>query len=180
MESSLWSGNFPALSAFAKQATSSSSSLGGSSSNTNNNSGSNNNNSKRRDPPRTAVAYVDSPAAPIHMVAQPDPNQVVYTPAPSAPQTPQIITTARLVYPATQVRQRQHQGQKRPHHQRRFTQLVEPLSAIFPKVASLLTLPEVHPPPNPLPRWYRMDQFCNFHRVVRHSTNSCVTLRGAV
>ena len=164
VESSLRSGNFLALSTFAKQATASGSSHSGSSSSTTNNNSSNNNNPRRRDPPWTAVAYVDSSAAPVHMVAQPGPNQVVYTPTPSAPPIPQITTTARPVYLIAPVRQGQHQGQRRPyHHQRRFTQLVELLSAIFPKVTSLLMLPEVCPPPNPFPRWYKTDQFCNFH-----------------
>ena len=113
MESTLRSGNFPVLSVFAKQATSPSN--GGSSSNTNNNGGGNNNNPRRRDPPRLAVAYVDSPAAPVHMVALPGTNQVVYAPTPSAPHTPQITTTTRPVYSAPPVRQGQHQGQRWPH-----------------------------------------------------------------
>ena len=57
---------------------------------------------------------------------------------------------------------------------------MEPLSAVLPKVASLLMLHGVRPSPNPVPRWYRTDQFCDFHRVVGHSTNSCITLRGTV
>ena len=93
MESSLRSGNFLALVVFAKQAASPSSGHGDSSNN-NNTGGGNNNNPRRRDPPRTTVVYVDSPAAPVHMVAPPAPNQVVYTPTPSAPHTPHITTTA--------------------------------------------------------------------------------------
>ena len=180
VESSLRSDNFPALSTFAKQATSPNNN-NNSSSNSNNNNSNNNSLPRRRDPPGTAIAYIASPAAPVHVVAQPGPNQVVYAPTPRAPPTPQITTTARPVYPTALVRQGQRQGQKRPYtNQRHITPPVEPLSVIFPKVTSLLRLPKIRPPSNPLLVWYHANLFCNYHRVVGHSTDSCFTLRGII
>ena len=71
--------------------------------------------------------------------------------------------------------------QRRPQRaQRNYTPLVEPLSVVFPKVASLLRLLEVHPPPSPLSHWYNTNLYCNFHRVVGHSTDSCYILRNAI
>ena len=88
----------------------------------------------------------------VNVVAQLGPNQIVYTPTPRTPPTPQITTTAQPIYPVTLVQQGQRQGQRRPRRtERDFTPLVEPLSAIFPMVASLLKLPKVSPPPNPFP-----------------------------
>ena len=145
VEGSLCSGSFPALSAFAKQATSPNHSSGSSS-----NNNSSNNNPRRRDPSKPAVAYVRSPATLINMVAQLGPSQVAYAPTPRT-HTLQITPTAQLVYPAPPIRQGRP-GQRRPQHSvRNFTLLVEPLSSVFPKGASLLRLPEVRPPPSPLP-----------------------------
>ena len=57
---------------------------------------------------------------------------------------------------------------------------MEPLNAVLPKVMSYLRFPEVRPPPNPLPPWYKANLFCDFHRAVGHSTNSCLTLQDAI
>ena len=59
VESSLRSGNFPALSAFTKQATVSSSST------SNNSSGSTSSCPKKKDSPKAAVAYVDPSPTPF-------------------------------------------------------------------------------------------------------------------
>ena len=58
--------------------------------------------------------------------------------------------------------------------------LAEPLSVIFPQVESLLRLLAVRLSPNPPPWWHNMDQFCSFHRAMRHSTDECVPLQDAV
>ena len=57
---------------------------------------------------------------------------------------------------------------------------MEPLSAVLPNVASLLRLPEIHPPPSPLPEWYHVNLFCDFHRDARYLTDNCFTLRDTV
>ena len=83
VESSLRSGIFPALSAFAKQATVSSSS-------TSNNSNGSTSRRHKKDSPKAAVVYVDPlpVPTPILLSVRPSPNQVVYAPAPKAPPTP--------------------------------------------------------------------------------------------
>ena len=58
VESSLWSGNFPTLSAFAKQTTASSNSSNSSNPSTNS-SGSSSSCPRKKDLPKTTVAYVD-------------------------------------------------------------------------------------------------------------------------
>ena len=54
------------------------------------------------------------------------------------------------------------------------------MSAIFPHVVSLLRLSENCPLPNPLPRWYDMSTYCNYHRATGHSTDNCHTLRDVI
>ena len=83
VESSLRSGNFPAFSVFAKQATVSSTST--SSSTSNNSSSSTNSCPKKKDSPKTGVAYADPPLVPVLLSVRPPPNQVVYAPTPRAP-----------------------------------------------------------------------------------------------
>ena len=102
VESSLRSGNFSALSAFAKQAATSSSTSSNTSSNS---SGTTSSRPKKKDSSKPTVAYVDPSLVPVQLAVRPPPNQVVYAPAPRAPPTPQITTTTQLVYPAAPVRQ---------------------------------------------------------------------------
>ena len=111
VESSLQSGNFPALYAFAKQATVSNNSSSSSTTTTSNNSsGSSSSRPRKMDSPKTAVTYIDSSPTLVLLSVRPLPNQVVYAPAPRAPPTPQITTTAQSVYPTISVREGQHQG----------------------------------------------------------------------
>ena len=63
---------------------------------------------------------------------------------------------------------------------RDFTPLSEPLSVIFPRVALLLRILEIHPPPDPLPRWYDASPYCYYHQAVGHSTDGCRTSQGIV
>ena len=65
-------------------------------------------------------------------------------------------------------------------NERNFTPLVEPLSAILPRVASLLKFPEVRPPLNPISGWYKVNLYYNYQRVVGHSMDNYFTLRGAI
>ena len=126
-----------------------------------------------------SIAYVQSHAMPINMVAKLGPSQVIYAPTPRT-HTLQITPAAQPVYPAPPIWQGRP-GQGRPQRpQRNYTPLVEPLSAVFSKVMSLLRLPKVRPPPSPLPHWYHTNLYCSFHRATGHSTDSYYTLRNAI
>ena len=57
---------------------------------------------------------------------------------------------------------------------------MESLSVVLPKVAPYLKFPVVRPPPNPLPHWNKANLFCDYHRAIGHSTDSCYTLRDVV
>ena len=175
IENSIRSGRYPTISASARQ------DIAPNNCN-NNHSGSNNNGNKhprRREHSKPIVAFIDSSATQFNLEDQPVPNQVVYAPAPT--HTPQITHTAQPVYLATSARQEQRPPQRRPlGNAHQFTMLVEPLSSVLPKVASLLKFPEVRLLPNPLPSWYKVGLYCNYHRAEGHSTDNCFTLRGAI
>ena len=66
------------------------------------------------------------------------------------------------------------------HIENDFTPLGEPLSIVFPQVVSLLRLLETRPPLNPIPRWYDMSTYCNYHRATGHLTDDCHTLRDVI
>ena len=137
VEGSLRSGSFPTLSAFAKSNNGSSS----------NNSG--NNNPRRGDPSKPSIAYVQSHATPINMVAQLGLSKVIYAPT-RRTHTTQDTTTIRPVHHVAPTRQGRQLGERRPYRKEsEFTPLPEPLNAVFPKVASLLEFLEIRPPPDP-------------------------------
>ena len=160
MEKSLWSGDFPTLTEYVKQATASSSS---------NNKG--NNNSDARYHKKPTVACIDPPAE--LSLAENQPGSPQFASAPSFPHTA-TVEPVHHVTPAWQERQPRERRRRRKESE--FTPLLEPLNAVFLKVASLLELPEIRPPPDPLPQWYKASMFCKFHRASGHSTNKCYTL----
>ena len=49
-----------------------------------------------------------------------------------------------------------------------------------PQGCDISEFPEVRLLPNPLPHWHKAHLFCDFHRAIGHSTNSCLTLRDAI
>ena len=65
---------------------------------------------------------------------------------------------------------------KKPHQ---FTELNMPLSHAFRRMETLGLLAPLDPipVPNPLPRWFRENEYCDFHQSKGHYTNHCVRLK---
>ena len=150
VESSLRSGNFPTLSALARQANNSSSS--------NHRGSSSNNDFATGYFEQHAVACVESPAKPANAASQPYSTPLDYT------HSLAHTATVEPVHHVTPTRQRLQPRQRRPRRAEcDYTPLAEPLSVIFPQVESLLRLPTVRLSPNPPPWWHNTNQFCSFH-----------------
>ncbi|XP_077249223.1 uncharacterized protein LOC143888679 [Tasmannia lanceolata] len=66
--------------------------------------------------------------------------------------------------------------QKPPRH---FDPLPYSLSVALKKLLKdrKIKLPDIKPPPNPLPRSWREDQFCDYHRNTGHITDRCLALK---
>ena len=105
----------------------------------------------------------------------------VATPSPALPFLAPVMPPSFPVPLAPPTPSKPWQKAKRARRQPPdFTPFGQSLSSLFPGVAHLLTPPEVRPPPNPLPAWFRPHLFCMFHRCVGHSTDNCFALRNAV
>ena len=99
---------------------------------------------------------------------------------PFAPASPAPVPFMPPSRPTHLTPQEQQQGRKYVRRQpSEFTPLGQSLSSLLPRVAHLLTLPEVCPPLDPLPWGYRTNLFCKFHRASGHSTNICSALQNA-
>ncbi|XP_077230132.1 uncharacterized protein LOC143863333 [Tasmannia lanceolata] len=79
---------------------------------------------------------------------------------------PRVITEVR----------RPPMEQKPPRH---FDPLPYSLSVALKKLLKdrKIKLPDIKPPPNPLPRSWREDQFCDYHRNTGHITDRCLALK---
>ncbi|XP_077221691.1 uncharacterized protein LOC143855455 [Tasmannia lanceolata] len=62
---------------------------------------------------------------------------------------------------------------------RHFDPLPYSLSVALKKLLKdkKIKLPDIKPPPNPLPRTWREDQFCDYHRNTGHITDRCLALK---
>ncbi|XP_077251896.1 uncharacterized protein LOC143891141 [Tasmannia lanceolata] len=62
---------------------------------------------------------------------------------------------------------------------RHFDPLPYSLSVALKKLLKdkKIKLPDIKPPPNPLPRSWREDQFCDYHRNTGHITDRCLALK---
>ncbi|MBY3556066.1 hypothetical protein HGI15_22285, partial [Modestobacter lapidis] len=60
-----------------------------------------------------------------------------------------------------------------------FTNLYMPLERVFEKLKArnLLFPLEPRPLPNPLPRYFKEHEYCQFHQTKGHHTNQCMRLR---
>ncbi|XP_077232267.1 uncharacterized protein LOC143867983 [Tasmannia lanceolata] len=63
--------------------------------------------------------------------------------------------------------------------QRHFDPLPYPLPMILKKLIrdNKIRLPDVRPVPNPLPTYWRLDQYCEYHRNSSHLTERCLALK---
>ena len=103
---------------------------------------------------------------------------IVATPSPALPFPAPVVPPScpvPLVLPAS--REPRQKVKRAPRSAPDFAPLGHSLSFLFPRVAHLLTLPEVRPPPDPRPQWFRLHLFCRFHRSIGHSTDRCFTLQ---
>ncbi|XP_077252041.1 uncharacterized protein LOC143891332 [Tasmannia lanceolata] len=80
--------------------------------------------------------------------------------------SPRVVTEVR----------RPPMEQKPPRH---FDPLPYSLSVALKKLLKdkKIKLPDIKPPPNPLPRSWREDQFCDYHRNTGHITDRCLALK---
>ena len=105
----------------------------------------------------------------------------VATPSPALPFPTPVVPPSFPVPLASPTPSKPRQKAKRARRQPPdFTPFGQSLSSLFPGVAHLLTLPEVCPPLDPLPAWFRPLLFCMFHRCASHSTDKCFTLQNVV
>lgn len=61
-----------------------------------------------------------------------------------------------------------------------YIPLEESLSVILPMVRPLLKELIPRSLSNPLPKWYDLTAYCDFHHVVGHTTDRCLTLKDVV
>ena len=125
---------------------------------------------------------IPTPALPP-LLASPPPFVLRAKPSlPAPPLEPSL--DAPPVEPAHHVALARHGPQPRQRQGRRtesdFTPLCEPVSIIFPRVASLLRLLEARLLPDPLLWWYDASAYCHYHRATGHLTDGCRTLRNIV
>ncbi|XP_077239769.1 uncharacterized protein LOC143880683 [Tasmannia lanceolata] len=66
--------------------------------------------------------------------------------------------------------------------QRHFDPLPYPLPMILKRLIrdKKIRLPEIRPVPNPLPPYWRLDQYCEYHRNSGHLTERCLALKHAL
>ncbi|XP_077215716.1 uncharacterized protein LOC143850343 [Tasmannia lanceolata] len=66
--------------------------------------------------------------------------------------------------------------------QRHFDPLPYPLPLILKKLIrdKKIRLPDIRPVPNPLPPYWRADQYCEYHRNSGHLTERCLALKHAL
>ncbi|XP_077223129.1 uncharacterized protein LOC143856737 [Tasmannia lanceolata] len=71
-------------------------------------------------------------------------------------------------------------AQQKPN--REFTPLLFPPYVILQQglESGDIYLPRIKEPPNPLPRTWRAEEHCDFHRGSGHSTDQCITLRHVI
>ncbi|XP_077232440.1 uncharacterized protein LOC143869768 [Tasmannia lanceolata] len=65
---------------------------------------------------------------------------------------------------------------------RKFDPLPYPIIMIFKRLMKdrKIRLSDIKPPPNPLPAFWKMDQYCEYHRGHGHLTENCLALKHAI
>ncbi|XP_077232757.1 uncharacterized protein LOC143876956 isoform X1 [Tasmannia lanceolata] len=71
---------------------------------------------------------------------------------------------------------------RRIAYDRKFDPLPYPIIMIFKRLMKdrKIRLPDIKPPPNPLPTFWKTDQYCEYHRGPGHLTENCLALKHAI
>ncbi|XP_077223414.1 uncharacterized protein LOC143857027 [Tasmannia lanceolata] len=95
---------------------------------------------------------------------------------------PKEIHAVNYIRPVARVVTEAARAPRRGTFDRKFDHLPYPIIMIFKRLMKdrKIRLPDIKPPPNPLPALWKMDQYCEYNRGHGHLTENCLALKHAI
>ncbi|XP_077232006.1 uncharacterized protein LOC143865837 [Tasmannia lanceolata] len=94
---------------------------------------------------------------------------------------PKKVHAVSYTRPVARVVTEAARAPRRGTFDRKFDPLPYPITMILKRLMKdSFPLPDIKPPPNPLPTFWRMDQYCEYHRGPGHLTENCLALKHAI
>ncbi|XP_077249238.1 uncharacterized protein LOC143888693 [Tasmannia lanceolata] len=95
---------------------------------------------------------------------------------------PKEVHAVSYTRPVARVVTEAARATRRGTFDRKFDPLPYPITMILKRLIKdrKIRLPDIKPPPNPLPTFWKMDQYCEYHRGPGHLIENCLALKHAV
>ncbi|XP_077252354.1 uncharacterized protein LOC143891697 [Tasmannia lanceolata] len=95
---------------------------------------------------------------------------------------PKEVHAVSYTRPAARITAEAARAPRRNSFDRKFDPLPYPIQMILKRLIKdrKIWLPDIKPPPHPLPAFWKMDQYCEYHRGPGHLTENCLALKHAI
>ncbi|XP_077249836.1 uncharacterized protein LOC143889487 [Tasmannia lanceolata] len=95
---------------------------------------------------------------------------------------PKEVHAVSYTRPAARVVIEAARAPRRGNFDRKFDPLLYPITMILKRLMKdrKIRLSDIKPPPTPLPTFWKMDQYCEYHKGQGHPTENCLALKHAI